>query len=165
MEDRLVSDQSSSYKGSGGEHRSAPLSAYTPKFYDLFPYYLSIGMTYEQYWEQDCQLVKYYRKAAQIRQDLRNQDAWLQGAYFYEALIDAAPVLRAFAKKGTKPVPYRESPYELFNRQDKKQQKQLQEKHDDRAKAYMEAFMVSVNKKFQEKGGDVNGGQCGNAGS
>lgn len=78
-------------------------------------------------------------------------------AYFYEALIDAAPVLRAFAKKGTKPTPYREGPYELFNRQDKKQQKQLQEKHDDQAKAYMEAFMVSVNKKFQEKGGGVSG--------
>lgn len=114
-------------------------------------------MTYEQFWEQDCELVKYYRKAAQIRQDLRNQDAWLQGAYFYEALIDAAPALRAFAKKGTKPTPYRESPYELFSRQDKKQQKQLQEKHDDQAKAYMEAFMVSVNKKFQEKGGGVSG--------
>ena len=77
-------------------------------------------MTYEQFWEQDCELVKYYRKAAQIRQDLRNQDAWLQGAYFYEALIDAAPVLRAFAKKGTKPTPYREGPYELFSRQDAK---------------------------------------------
>lgn len=114
-------------------------------------------MTYEQFWEQDCELVKYYRKAAQIRQDLRNQDAWLQGAYFYEALIDAAPVLRAFSKKGTKPTPYRENPYELFSRQDKKQQKQLQEKHDDQAKAYMEAFMVSVNKKFQKKGGGVSG--------
>ena len=114
-------------------------------------------MTYEQFWEQDCELVKYYRKAAQIRQDLRNQDAWLQGAYFYEALIDAAPVLRAFAKKGTKPTPYRESPYELFSRQDKKQQKQLQEKHDDQAKAYMEACMVSGYKKFQEKGGGVSG--------
>lgn len=108
-------------------------------------------MTYEQFWEQDCELVKYYRKAAQIRQDLRNQDAWLQGAYFYEALIDAAPVLRTFAKKGTKPTPYRESPYELFSRQDKKQQKQLQEKHDDQAKAYMEAFMVSVNRNFKRK--------------
>ena len=92
-------------------------------------------MTYEQFWEQDCELVKYYRKAAQIKQDLRNQDAWLQGAYFYEALIDVAPVLRTFAKKGTKPALYRESPYELFGRQDKKQQKQLQEKHDDQAKA------------------------------
>ena len=113
-------------------------------------------MTYEQFWEQDCELVKYYRKAAQIRQDLRNQDAWLQGAYFYEALIDAAPVLRAFAKKGTKPTPFDIDELRV-KLQDKKQQKQLQEKHDDQAKAYMEAFMVSVNKKFQEKGGGVSG--------
>ena len=114
-------------------------------------------MTYEQFWEQDCELVKYYRKAAQIRQDLRNQEAWLQGAYIYEALVDAAPVFRSLAKKGTKPVPYRDQPYELFGRKDKVKRKEVQEKHDQQAKAYMEAFMVSVNKKFQEKGGDVSG--------
>lgn len=153
----MVSDRLSDNEGGGGDQRPAALFAYTEKFYEVFPYYLAIGMSYEQFWEQDCDLVKYYRRAAQIKQDLQNQEAWLQGAYFYEALIDAAPILRAFAKKGTKPTPYRESPYELSTRQDKKQQKQLQEKHDDQAKAYMEAFMVSVNKKFQEKGGGVSG--------
>lgn len=132
--------------------------AYTDKFYEVFPYYLSIGMTYDQFWEQDCELVKYYRKAAKIRQDLNNQNAWLHGAYFYEALMDAAPVLRAFAKKGTKPTPYRDRPYELFNRRDEKQKRRFQEQHDDRAKAYMEAFALSINKRFQEKGGGVNGG-------
>ena len=76
-------------------------------------------MTYDQFWNEDCELVKFYRKAAQIRQDLKNQDAWLQGAYFYEALVDAAPILRAFAKKGTKPIPYREEPFDLFSKQDK----------------------------------------------
>lgn len=114
-------------------------------------------MTYHQFWDDDCTLVKYYRKAAQIKRDLRNQDAWLQGAYFYEALADVAPVFRSFAKKGTKPIPYRENPYELFTRRDTKQKKSLEERHDDQAKAYMEAFMVSLNKKFQGKDGDVNG--------
>ena len=141
----------------GGDHRPAPPFAYTAKFYEVFPYYLSIGMTYEQFWEQDCDLVRYYRKAAQIRQDLRNQDAWLQGAYIYEALIDASPVLRSFAKKGTKPIPYRNSPYELFGQKNTAKRREVQEKHDEKAKAFMEAFMVSVNKKFQEKGGGVSG--------
>ena len=59
--------------------RPAPRFAYTQKFYDVFPYYLAIGMTPEQYWEGDCELVRYYRKAAQIRQDLKYQDAGLQG--------------------------------------------------------------------------------------
>ena len=114
-------------------------------------------MTYEQFWEQDCDLVRYYRKAAQIKQDLRNQDAWLQGAYYYEALIDASPVFRSFAKKGTKPIPYRNSPYELFGQKNTAKRREVQEKHDEKAKAFMEAFMVSVNKKFQEKGGGVSG--------
>lgn len=114
-------------------------------------------MTYEQFWEQDCNLVKYYRKAAQIKQDLKNQEAWLQGAYIYEALIDAAPVFRSLAKKGTKPVPYRDSPYELFGKKNTVKRKEIQKKHDQQAKAYMEAFALSVNKRFREKGGDVNG--------
>lgn len=152
----MVSDRSSENEGGGGDQRPAPLLAYTPKFYELFPYYLSIGMTYEQYWEQDCELVKYYREAAEIKQKLKNQDAWLQGAYFYEALVDASPILRSFVKKGTKPVPYRDSPFDLFGQRDKVKQKKVQEKHDDQAKTYMEAFALSFNKKFQEKGGDVS---------
>ena len=115
-------------------------------------------MTYEQYWEQDCDLVKYYRRAARIKQDLKNQDAWLQGAYFYEALIDVAPILRAFAKKGTKPTPYANQPYELFSRNDETRKKQVVEKRrDEKAKAFMQAFMMSNNKKFKEEGGVTDG--------
>ena len=94
--------------------RPAPRFAYTQKFYDVFPYYLAIGMTPEQYWEGDCELVRYYRKAAQIRQDLKNQDAWLQGMYVYQAIGNLAPILRAFAKKGVKAIPYPDQPFALI---------------------------------------------------
>ena len=114
-------------------------------------------MTYDQFWNEDCELVVFYRKAAQIKQDLKNQDAWVQGAYIYEALLDVAPVLRAFAKKETKPAPYPKEPFEFFSKQDKQKKAKAQEKNDIKAKAYMEAFMISVNKKVQEKGGGVNG--------
>lgn len=130
----------------------------------MFPYYLSIGMTYEQYWEQDCELVRYYRKAAEIRQSLMNQEAWLQGAYFYEALLSASPVFHDFAKRGTKPVPYRDSPYNLFQRYNDVDKEKKKEKADEKAREYFQALAISLNKKFQKKGGGVNGGQCGNAG-
>ena len=152
----MVSSSLSVLEGGEQIETRSPFHTYTEQFYELFPYYLSIGMTYEQYWEQDCELVKYYRKAALIKRDLKNQDAWLQGAYFYEALIDAAPVLHAFAKKGTKPTPYREAPYDLFNRQNKDRKRKMQESQDEKAKAFMEAFAIATNKKFQEKGGEVN---------
>jgi len=114
-------------------------------------------MTPEQFWEQDCDLVKYFRKAAQIKQDLRNQDSWLQGLYVYEALVDVAPIFHAFAKKGTKATPYRKEPYDLNMRQDKEKQEKVEQKSDDRAKVFMEAFAMAYNQKFQKKGGGVNG--------
>lgn len=121
-------------------------------------------MTYDQFWNQDVELVKAYQKADKIKRDLRNQDMWLQGAYIYEAILDAAPVLRtSFSKHPPKPVPYRKQPYELYTSKEKldesSSRKQLtqQEKSDKKAKAMMEMFMVSINKKFEGKGGDRNG--------
>ena len=104
-------------------------------------------MTYEQFWEMDCELVKYYRKAAKIK---------LQGAYFYEALADVSPILHAFAKKGTKPIPYRDSPYQVGESYNSAEKKVKEQKNDSRAKAIMEIFMVANNKKF-EPGGEKHG--------
>lgn len=72
-----------------------------------------MGMTYEDYWERDCQLVKAYRKASELHRDRLNTEHWLQGAYIYEALCNVSPILHAFAKSGTKPIPYPDKPYAL----------------------------------------------------
>ena len=113
-------------------------------------------MTYEQFWEQDPELVKYYREAWKLKREMRNQDLWLQGAYIYEAILDASPVLHAFAKKGTKAIPYRDSPYEIYSKRTVKEEKTREEKNDNKAKAMMEMMMVSINKKFEKKGGENN---------
>ena len=137
---------SESAEGSG---RSAPFSnSYTATFYDHFPYYLSIGMTPEQYWDGDPTLAKYYRKSDEIRRERRNQELWLQGMYIYEAFCDVAPVMHAFAKKGTKPAPYSDHPYAITNRE-REDAKKLQEKRErEKARQYMEAKMAAINKLF-----------------
>ena len=111
-------------------------------------------MSYEQFWEQDCELVKFYRKAAKINRDLRNQDLWLQGMYFYEALCKASPAFRSFG--ASKPEPYSPEPYDLYT-SDKKRKKAREEVNDNKARAMMEAFAIEHNRKFKEKGGGVNG--------
>lgn len=149
----------------GGDGNSpVPSHAYTEIFKKVFPHYLAIGMTYDQFWNQDVELVKAYREADEIRRYRKNQDMWLQGAYIYEALLDASPALRtSFSKHPPKPVPYRQQPYELYTSKEKldesSSRKQLtqQEKSDKKAKAMMEMFMVSINKKFEKKGGEGNG--------
>ena len=101
-----------------------------------------------------------YRKAAEIRNQRKNQELWLQGMYIYEALCDVAPVMRAFVKKGTKPGKYPEEPYPLTA-------KEREEVIDEKAKkAYekglkrMEAMKAAMDVKFggakKTEQGEVN---------
>ena len=147
----MVSDLLSSTEGSGGVTATAPLKTYTEKFRELFPYYLSIGMTEEQYWDRDSTLVVAYRKAEELKTNRKNQEMWLQGAYVYEALCRVSPLLHAFAKKGTKPVPYIAEPFAITEKQAEYRQEEKEKKNFDKGKTMMEGFMIRHNKKFEGK--------------
>ena len=108
-------------------------------------------MTYEQYWNGDPTLVKYYRKADEIRKERRNEEIWLQGMYIYEALCDVSPVLHAFAKKGTKPQPFAEKPYAITQAQRKREKEEHERKIAEKGKRFMQAVMQSTNKRFEGK--------------
>ena len=150
MDSELVSSSLSATE-EGGQPYSPSSFTYTEKFYELFPYYLSIGMTFDQYWNGDCTLPKYYRKAEELRNEKRNQELWLQGMYVYEAICDVAPVLHAFAGKGAKPAPYSSKPYAITEKQIKQDEEEKQRKLAEKGKRFMEAMAISVNKKFEEK--------------
>lgn len=147
----MVSDSLSSTEGSGGITATAPLKTYTEKFNELFPYYLSIGMTEEQYWDKDNQLVISYRKADELRMARKNQEMWIQGAYFYDALCRVSPILHAFAKKGTKPTPYLSEAYVLTEKQAELVQEEKSKKVFDKGKKMMEGFMAQHNQKFRRE--------------
>ena len=135
-----------------GDGRSVPFSnSYTTTFNEAFPFHLSIGMTPEQYWDGDPMLAKYYRQADELKRKRKNQELWLQGMYIYEALCDVSPILRPFAKKGTKPVPYPDHPYALTVKERKDEQELLEKREREKAKRYMEAKMAELNRRFQSK--------------
>lgn len=46
-------------------------------------------MTHEQYWQGDPWLVWTYTKAHELNREMRNQEMWMQGMYFYQALSTA----------------------------------------------------------------------------
>lgn len=146
----MVSDLLSSTEGGGGLS-TTPLKTYTEKFNELFPQYLAIGMTEEQYWDRDSTLVMAYRKAEEIKTNKKNQELWLQGAYFYEALSRVSPILHAYAKKGTKPAPYLAEPFSLTAKQEEVKQERKDKQAYDKGKTMMEGFMIRHNKKFEGK--------------
>lgn len=149
MDGKLVSGSLSALEGSE-QDSSLPLFTYTERFKEQFPFYLSIGMTPEQYWDGDPELAKYYRKADEIRSERRNQELWLQGMYVYEAICDASPILHAFAKKGAKPHPYADKPYALTDKQREQDAVNKEKAVAEKGKRFMQAFMEINNSKFKE---------------
>lgn len=114
-----------------------------------FPYYLSIGMTYKQYWEDDCNLVKFYREADKLRRDRTNWEMWLQGMYIYDAIGRLSSILR-FSQKPQPPQPYVDKPYDLDSPPEKEKIDKEKQKFENDL-SYMEAFMVNNNIKFANK--------------
>lgn len=114
-------------------------------FTEALPYYLKIGMTYEQYWDGDVSAHRAYRKADRLRMNDANQLAWLQGAYFYEALMDAAPAIKAFCKQ--RAHPYRKEPYDIDAAEKKRREEREQRKRYNRIKEKVAAFAKAFNEK------------------
>ena len=142
--------------GDGLSEPSGKTTSYRETFEDAFPFYLSIGMSYDEYWNGDASLTNYYRKAHYLRLERKNQEMWLQGMYIYEAIADLSPILHAFAKAGTKAKPYPSEPYNLGYNVDKEQERKenaKERKKFDEIKAKMEAFTTDFNKRFETKQG------------
>lgn len=124
---------------------------YSDVFYSKFPYYLSIGMTEEQYWDGDCTLTRYYRKADDLRTERVNREMWLQGMYIYDAVSRLSPILRSFAKKGTKAEPYPNEPYPLNQKSTEEVKEKKAKSSMDKGKRYMEMLKAKSEKYYKER--------------
>lgn len=128
----------------------APIS-YTDIFVEHLPFYISIGMTPEQYWDGESTLVIAYREAYKLRQQETNRNLWLQGLYIYEALCCVSPIFRAFAKNGTKPIEYRDEPIALTKKEAEERRKRDERRKYEAFIADMKAWAKSHNEKLSEQ--------------
>ena len=81
------------------------------------------------------------------------ENNWMLGMYVYEAILDCSPVLHAFSKKNTKPLPYAEKPY-LFDKLEKKTEEQKENDVEaERLKAiiHFNNWFRATKKQFQNK--------------
>lgn len=83
----------------------------TKTFEELCPIYMSYGMSYDEFWYGESYRAKFYLDSHKLKVKQKDEEMWIQGMYIYEALCKVSPVLHAFSKKGTKPLPYAEKPY------------------------------------------------------
>lgn len=126
-----------------------PSFSYTKAIYSRFAFHLAIGMTEEQYFDGDSTLAKYYREADELRKERMNQELWLQGMYFYDAMSRLSPILKAFAKAGTKPMPYIEEPYPINDKSKKESEEKKEKAMSDKGLRYIQDYMLQTNKRLE----------------
>ena len=125
---------------------------------------MSIGLSYDEFWDGDVDRVKAYREADELREKRRNQELWLQGMYIYEALCDVSPLFRLSMKKGVvKPEPYAKEPYPITAAEVKAREEREARLREERLKAEFAQFAEQMRKKMPseahptKQGGDLNG--------
>lgn len=115
---------------------------------DCFPYYLSIGMSYDEYWNGDPSLVRAYRKAEDIRTHRKNWEMWMNGKYIYDAIGRLVPSLQLL--KPRDPLAYVEEPYPLTKKEYEEKVQKEEKKRQDEMKEKLKAFAIARNAKRKE---------------
>lgn len=65
----------------------------------MFPYYLSLGCSYNEFWNENAYIARAYIEAELYRRETANYEAWLQGVYFNNA-VGSALAMAFWNKKG-----------------------------------------------------------------
>ncbi|MGM9763503.1 MAG: hypothetical protein ACI3ZQ_05750 [Candidatus Cryptobacteroides sp.] len=118
---------------------------------NLCIYYMSIGVSYDEYWYGDYSRLCFYAKSDELKLQRENELAWLQGLYVYEAVGCLAPILHAFAKRGTRPRKYPDKPYPVTETQIKDQMEKEQADKNNAVQSKMMEWISRMRKKFNEK--------------
>ena len=150
MDDKLVTGLASSTEGGGGTSRPSPLLRYGDKFEEKCGYYMSLGMSYHDYWDGDNCMTKYYREAEEIKLERRNSEMWLQAGYIYEVLLDVSPMFNPLSKKN-KPYPFRSEPIPITDSSSKQSDERNKKKRLENGKEAMRAMMAAINDRFKKK--------------
>lgn len=124
----------------------------TKTFEEACPIYMTYGMSYNDFWFGPAFMVQFYRDANKLRIRQQDENNWMIGMYVYEAIMDCSPILHAFSKKGTKPLPYSKQPYLMDKLREKTEAEKEQEKENERLKAIINfnTWFRATKKKFKE---------------
>ena len=125
----------------------------TKLFEKACPIYMSFGMSYHDFWYGPAFMTTFYKDAHKLRLRQQDENNWMLGMYVYEAILDCSPILHAFSKKGTKPLPYAEKPYLMDKFDDKTQAEKEQEMENERLKftIQMQNWYRATKKQFENK--------------
>ena len=116
----------------------------------LCAYYMALGVSADEFWNGDYTLLKFYAHKHKIAVEQRNEELWLQGVYFYEAISVA--LANAFSKHSQ--AKYPDKPYRLTELSEEEQELENKKKVEE-----FRAQLMALGRHFEakhqrEQGGD-----------
>lgn len=127
-------------------------------FDELFPHYLLMGMTPEQYWDGEYGLKKAYREAYRLRmeneQRVTDRNNWYMGQYIIAAIQSIPLIVPGInMKKGASLPDYPNKPFlERYEEQKKEAvRKQKEEDQSKLAMAMFQAMTAKFNRNIQKR--------------
>ena len=126
------------------------VQSYGKIFEQLCPYYMSIGMSYDDFWNGDVSMVKAYRLASELRDKRMNQELWLQGRYIYDALCSVSPLFR-FSTKAQRSEPYVNEPYPITAAEVREREERKAREEEERFKAEFALYVERLRKKMSQE--------------
>lgn len=94
-------------------------------------------MTYDEFWNGPSEMARYFRKADKMRKSRQNLAAWMQGAYFADALGAA---LSGFGKGSARG--YCSEPFPLPHEEEERREREKQ-----RLIARLDALRIQHSKR------------------
>ena len=110
----------------------------------ICPYYMMIGVPYDEFWNGDYTHLKYYVEKHKLDIERRNQELWLQGMYFYDALSTVISNAMAKSRSGHKNYP--DKPYRITE-QSEEEKKAEKEKMVDNFRSQL----MALDRRFTQK--------------
>lgn len=120
---------------------------------------MSIGMSYDEFWNGDVCMVRAFRKAHELKRRQQNETLWMQGRYVYDALL--ATVGNLFADKTATKNEYPMEPYPVTAEQVAEKEAAERRKMEERMKADFLALAARMVKQQMpaEAHPDTKGGE------
>lgn len=97
-------------------------------------------MSYDEFYNQDVELTKFYRQAYELKEDRHNSHLWLQGMYIYDAI--STSIYNVFCRsKGQQTVSYPSKPYPMTNEQKEADKELTLQEEQAKAKVWMSTLV------------------------
>ena len=102
-------------------------------------------MSVTEFWDGEPSLAVAYRKAEELRQKKKNEEAWLNGLYVYRAICSVASY---FSQDKNSHIDYPAKPLEPDNQEDEENKKAEAEA---RAEVWMRSWVSAMQERFKSE--------------